>query len=57
MLSEQRALSIKHLLMAYGVPAARIDCSAQGESYPVATNSTKRGRQKNRRVSVTFIQN
>ncbi|WP_298775016.1 OmpA family protein [uncultured Shewanella sp.] len=57
MLSQQRALSVKNFFVAHEIPINRIDISAQGETTPIADNRTILGRQKNRRVSVTFISN
>ena len=52
-LSEKRALSVKKLLMNfYNIPEDRILLVGYGESFPIATNTTKEGRQKNRRVRV-----
>jgi len=52
-LSEKRALSVKKLLMNfYNIPEDRILMVGYGESFPLATNTTKEGRQKNRRVRV-----
>ena len=52
-LSEKRALSVKKLLMNfYNIPEDRILLVGYGESFPLATNTTKEGRQKNRRVRV-----
>lgn len=53
-LSERRAASVKEYLIEQGVPADRIETEGMGESQPVATNETREGRQKNRRVEVTI---
>lgn len=53
-LSERRAASVKDYLVDQGVPAERIETMGMGESQPVATNETREGRQKNRRVEVTI---
>jgi len=50
-LSEQRAASVEAFLAA-AYPNVTITSSGQGESSPVATNSTPEGRQLNRRVEV-----
>lgn len=52
-LSEQRAKSLNdYLVKEYSIDPARITYSGEGEASPIADNSTKAGRAKNRRVSV-----
>jgi len=51
-LSEERAAAVKNFLTSEGVNGSIIDASGQGESNPVADNSTDEGRAKNRRVEV-----
>jgi outer membrane protein OmpA-like peptidoglycan-associated protein len=51
-LSERRARSVMHYLIGQGVNPARMTAIGHGESHPVATNETARGRQLNRRVSI-----
>ena len=53
-LSERRAKSVKEYMVAKGVPAAKITMLGKGETQPVATNKTKEGRAKNRRVDIEF---
>ena len=53
-LSERRAESVKQYLVSKGIPASKITTIGKGESQPVATNKTKEGRQKNRRVDIEF---
>jgi len=53
-LSERRANSVKDYLVSKGVPAGKITTIGKGETQPVATNKTKEGRAKNRRVDVEF---
>jgi OOP family OmpA-OmpF porin len=53
-LSERRAEAVKQYLVSKGVPASKITTIGKGESQPVATNKTKEGRQKNRRVDIEF---
>ena len=49
-LSLERANSIKKYLVGKEVPADNISVEGYGEEKPVATNLTKEGRAKNRRV-------
>ena len=53
-LSERRAEAVKQYLVSKGVPASKVTTIGKGESQPVATNKTKEGRQKNRRVDIEF---
>ena len=53
-LSERRATSVKEYMVSKGVPAAKVTTLGKGETQPVATNKTKEGRAKNRRVDIEF---
>jgi OOP family OmpA-OmpF porin len=53
-LSERRAAAVKEYLVSKGIPAAKVTTLGKGESQPVATNKSKEGRQKNRRVDIEF---
>ena len=53
-LSERRATSVKEYMVSKGIPAAKITILGKGETQPVATNKTKEGRAKNRRVDSEF---
>ncbi|HQZ46455.1 MAG TPA: OmpA family protein [Usitatibacteraceae bacterium] len=53
-LSDRRAAAVKEYLVSKGIPASKITTLGKGESQPVATNKTKEGRQKNRRVDIEF---
>ncbi len=53
-LSERRAAAVKAYLASKGIPSSKITTIGKGESQPVATNKTKEGRQKNRRVDIEF---
>ncbi|MGC9424038.1 OmpA family protein [Vibrio sp.] len=53
-LSERRAESVAAQLMKQGVDAKQLEVLGQGESSPVATNSTAEGRAQNRRVEITI---
>jgi len=54
-LSVRRAESVKSYLVSKGVEPNRIYTEGKGEKQPVASNSTKDGRQKNRRVEIEVI--
>ncbi|HIP37022.1 MAG TPA: OmpA family protein [Crocinitomix sp.] len=49
-LSQQRADAAKAYLVNKGIDASRISTTGYGQDKPIADNSTKEGRQKNRRV-------
>ncbi len=51
-LSEQRAMSVKEYLVGQGVPASQLNAKGYGEANPAASNSTREGRMKNRRVEI-----
>lgn len=51
-LSEQRAASVRAVLLHMGVADARLGTQGYGENYPVGNNANSDGRQANRRVEV-----
>jgi len=53
-LSEQRANSVARYIERKGVSHGRIQARGFGERYPVASNSTERGRAQNRRVEISI---
>jgi OOP family OmpA-OmpF porin len=53
-LSERRAEAVKAYLVSKGIPSSKVTTIGKGETQPVATNKTKEGRQKNRRVDIEF---
>jgi len=54
-LSQRRADSIKeYLVKKFRIDGARLKAVGYGPSKPVASNATKEGRQKNRRVEAVF---
>jgi outer membrane protein OmpA-like peptidoglycan-associated protein len=53
-LSEQRAQNVLQFLVEQGIDAKRLSSKGYGMSKPVADNSTKEGRQKNRRVDLVI---
>ena len=55
-LSEGRAASVKQSMVDRGIDPARIETEGKGESMPIATNETEKGRQRNRRVEITILE-
>lgn len=51
-LSVMRATSIIRILAKYGLSPQRVTASGRGEHFPVADNTTKEGRAKNRRTEI-----
>lgn len=51
-LSQRRARSVAEYLASKGVSASRLKTIGKGESDPIASNDTREGRAKNRRVEV-----
>lgn len=49
-LSEDRAISIKRALIKFGIGETRLYVKGWGEVQPIATNLTRAGKKKNRRV-------
>jgi len=54
-LSTARALSVLHYLSNKSVSEPRLAAIGYGEYKPVASNDTKEGRQKNRRVEIVIL--
>jgi outer membrane protein OmpA-like peptidoglycan-associated protein len=55
-LSQRRADSVRDALTARGIAAERITAKGYGKRFPVASNSTSAGRQQNRRVEITILE-
>jgi outer membrane protein OmpA-like peptidoglycan-associated protein len=53
-LSERRATAVRVALLDAGIAGSRIDVRGYGPQYPVASNGTPEGRQRNRRVEVVI---
>jgi OOP family OmpA-OmpF porin len=54
-LSKKRANSVRdYMIKKFGVPASQIKAEGYGMAKPIASNKTKEGRQKNRRVEAVI---
>ena len=53
-LSQKRANSVKQFLVHKGIKKQRLKAIGYGESRPIASNKTKEGRKKNRRIEFKF---
>ena len=54
-LSEKRARAVQDYLIKYGLPKENIHTEWFGQSKPIASNKTKAGRRKNRRVEMLVL--
>ena len=54
-LSERRAQAVMNELSRLGVNTNRLSASGYGELYPIESNETPEGRQKNRRTELKII--
>lgn len=54
-LSERRAASVRNFLLAHGVEPERLESHGYGETQPVDSNKTSKGRAKNRRVDFVIL--
>lgn len=53
-LSDQRAAAVGNFLVEQGMPASNLSSVGYGESRPIEPNSTKAGRDRNRRVELVL---
>ncbi len=56
-LSDSRANAVKTYLTENGVDQFRLSAVGYGEDRPIATNKTRAGRAKNRRVEINLVKN
>jgi OOP family OmpA-OmpF porin len=54
-LSVRRADSVKAYMVSKGIEPNRVYTEGKGEKQPIASNTTRDGRQKNRRVDIEVI--
>lgn len=54
-LSEERAAAVKNFLVENGIEAVRLTSKGFGESMPMDSNKTAKGRTNNRRVEVKLV--
>ncbi len=51
-LSRARAMEVRRHMVAKGIPAEDVETVAMGSSNPIASNRTRAGKQRNRRVEI-----
>ena len=56
MLSNQRAIAVRNYMISKGVAAIRFSTNGFGETRPVDTNDTSKGRRQNRRAEIFLLQ-
>ena len=54
-LSLDRAKSVRDMMVANGIDAARLDYAGFGQERPIASNDTDEGRAKNRRTELVVV--
>ena len=54
-LSENRARSVRDIILSEGISSTRVLFNGYGERFPVAENTSKEGRAKNRRTEFKII--
>ena len=54
-LSSDRAKAVKDYLVEHGIKAKRVTSKGYGSENPIASNKTKAGRQKNRRIEIHIL--
>ncbi|MCB0327280.1 MAG: OmpA family protein [Bdellovibrionales bacterium] len=55
LLSQSRAEAVRDYLISVGIPEKQVSAKGYGPQVPRADNSTKEGREKNRRVEIDWI--
>ncbi len=54
-LSTERAITVLNQFVGYGLPQEKLTIEGRGRFSPIASNQTKEGMAKNRRVEITII--
>lgn len=54
--SQRRADNVKQFLVQQGMAAERLEAVGMGDKYPIASNVTPEGQEKNRRVEFHFVE-
>src|SRR5687768_8319173 len=54
-LSTARAVTVVEFMIAQGFPAEQLAAAGYADKDPVATNKSKKGRQKNRRIEIIVV--
>ena len=54
-LSENRAMAVYKMMLKKGVDPEQIELEGMGNREPIASNDTRAGRAKNRRVEILVI--
>jgi len=54
-LSQRRADSVRRYVVDQGVPSGQVDAAGHGETRPLASNDTRAGRARNRRVEFHIV--
>jgi uncharacterized protein (TIGR03382 family) len=54
-LSQRRAKAVREYLMKHGIAAERLESDGFGSARPIASNETKEGRARNRRVEMVIV--
>jgi len=55
-LSERRANAVFNYLKLQGIPTRQMNVKGYGEEFPIADNSTRDGRKKNKRIEINLYQ-
>ena len=54
-LSSTRSLTVLHYMAEHGINESRLESRALGSLKPIASNKTKQGRSKNRRIEIVLV--
>ena len=55
LLSENRAKAVRNIVLTQGISGERVSYNGFGESFPISSNDTEKGRGKNRRTEFKII--